>query len=333
MSETLAIETDLPVHTGESQIDSKEAKKLADKLRKRAKELVRDLEMGYLEMGKLLYRIWNDPKDGDPKLTAMFTDWGYTHFKDYVQEELGIQVRKAEHLRRIAKILEYDLSGLDPLVKERIVKLGWSKVRELVGVLTLTNAAKWADLAETQSYPTLLESVKAYKEDRENLKRISPAPKEFSSSSTPLDLPSADFAESPSSSSSSPSNNTPNYTSGTEAPSPAPAPPQEPAVPSATDKPQFKHFRLFDDQVKIVDAALNRAAQVAESDKTGHLLTLICTDFLATNDFLAGGTENFMKFMIKYEELLGLKLVAIDPKVNEVVFGLSALEALADKDD
>jgi hypothetical protein len=72
-----------------------------------------------------------------------------------------------------------------------------------------------------------------------------------------------------------------------------------------------------------------RSHQITGSEKKGHLLTCICTDFLASNDFTGDITHDRMKFWVKYENLFGKKFVVIDNATGEVEFGLSTLTKLA----
>jgi hypothetical protein len=97
------------------------------------------------------------------------------------------------------------------------------------------------------------------------------------------------------------------------------------------------HFQLADTQdddstqFKIVQAALERAKELSESVKPGHNLVLICTDFLATNDFKkAGDPESLARFLAKLDDLLPVRLIAVDPKKKNVVHGLENVPLLVD---
>lgn len=137
------------------------------KIRRQAKSLASNLETGYMELARILYTVYDTPQDGDVTKPPLFQAWGYNSFADYAEEELGLHRRKAERLRRIWYKLEVELEGLDSKIKERIVKLGWSKTRELVRVLTVRNAKDWVDKAEKLNYPELLEALSKYTTERE----------------------------------------------------------------------------------------------------------------------------------------------------------------------
>lgn len=87
-----------------------------------------------------------------------------------------------------------------------------------------------------------------------------------------------------------------------------------------------KSFSLADAQNENVDAALELAKGIADSSKPGHLLDLICTEFLSTHD-----AETFVsEQMARLEEQTGLQLVAIDPNKQEIVYGEQHLDSDAD---
>ncbi len=77
---------------------------------------------------------------------------------------------------------------------------------------------------------------------------------------------------------------------------------------------------LFPAQKEIVELATKKAMEVANSDKQGHALTMVCQEYLATNT-----TTTSINDMLKNtERFTGLKIVAIrvgDDGEDEVVYG------------
>lgn len=90
------------------------------------------------------------------------------------------------------------------------------------------------------------------------------------------------------------------------------------------EKPKKRSFSLFSAQDENVAAALEHAKKAAESDKDGHALDLICTDYLATNIPIASRED----YLAKVEKHIGLRLVAFDAEKNAVVYGLELLDEL-----
>ena len=93
---------------------------------------------------------------------------------------------------------------------------------------------------------------------------------------------------------------------------------------------RHRHFALPPDADELVDAALARARQLSGSVSPSHLLTVICQDFLATNQFGKPGPDLVVRFIAKYEQVLQVRLVVIDADDNPI-YGMDHLEALAAK--
>lgn len=81
-------------------------------------------------------------------------------------------------------------------------------------------------------------------------------------------------------------------------------------------------FSLFPSQDELVTNAIEKAKEIAQSDKEGHLLTLICTEYLASN------TATFSRddFLKSIEKNLGIKIIAMVPNENpeqqdDIVYG------------
>lgn len=284
----------------------------ANKIRKRAKELAGDLETGYMELAKILYQVYDVPVDGEASNGPIFKAWGYKSFAEYAEEELHLHRRKAERLRGIWYRLEVELAGMNPDLKERIVRIGWSKVRELVRVLTLKNAEEWVKRAEECSYTQLLVAVSKYREEVDKMQQLPKINPEGNEGDSGLG-----------------GGNNPVFSDGGGI---VGVSDQEPPIPPV-EKHVFEHFMLYEEQAEIVRSALQRASEISKSDKKSHNLHLICMDFLATNDFKNSPVEDRMAFLAKFESMLGLKLIAVDPESNDVVYGMSTLENASKEDD
>lgn len=131
--------------------------------RDKLKSLVLDVDSNYMTLAKLLYEVWVAPASGDSHREPIYITWGYNSYKDWVEAELGIDYKKAQRLKRIWYRLEIEMKELDPELKRRIIACGWTKVREVIKVLTLQNAQEWAEKAERLNYLELMKSVKEYK--------------------------------------------------------------------------------------------------------------------------------------------------------------------------
>lgn len=100
-----------------------------------------------------------------------------------------------------------------------------------------------------------------------------------------------------------------------------------PEVPVQEEKVKNRNFALFPEQEENVNRALSRAKEMSNSDKLGHNLDLICTDFLATNDFLKSDDRKMWKrFLSKYEEILKMDIVVLNPRTKKVWYGAEKLK-------
>ena len=280
--------------------------KWGNKLRSESKKLTKELDTGYMQLAERLWLLYDTPAWGDPDRGPVWqVFWGYSSWNDFVQEELGIHYKKAQRLLNIWKTLSVDLNLHDD-VKVRISALGFSKVRELIRVLTATNYEDWISTAEKLGYTALLKSIQEYLlevQTRQSASRTS--------------LPEG---------------------AGAEFEPSAPAY-EEPPVPNIeNDDLQSLHFRLYADQADTVKTALKRASELSNSQFQSHNLSLICLDFLASNDFRKATEEQRLRYLVRFEKLLGYRLIVIDPEAgpkgeDQVVYGLATLERLASSPD
>lgn len=70
---------------------------------------------------------------------AYYTGWSWPTWREYVEQEVDIHIRKAQMLCKLEKWL----NGLPKNVQTWIRALGWTKARMLVGRVTAENADEW----------------------------------------------------------------------------------------------------------------------------------------------------------------------------------------------
>lgn len=297
------------------------------KVRKRAKELTKTLDTGYMELAEILYRVYDTPIDGDPKNPPIFTAWGYPTFAEYAEGELGMHRRKAERLRAIWYVLEVKLDGLPADLKCRIIKLGHSKVREVIRVLSVKNAQEWVEVAEKSSYNEVMNAIQKYRQE------LAEAALAMQATGSEADAETDDEDPHEGSNAVVPADPPKNYNEAQRA-----AAEQNPfdVLPTKTGvavpEPEqlfYEHFAFYEDQAKNVRNALALAERMSKSSKKSHNLDLICTDFLANNNFPQSDREAVRAYIAKMERTIGCKLVAYDSDAGEVVYGVGTLEKMA----
>jgi hypothetical protein len=291
------------------------SKAWSKKVRARAKELVETIEKSFMELGEILFYVWDTPEDGDRANGPVWMKWGYKSFRDYAEQELGIHYKRAERLRYIFYRIDVELEGLDPKWKKRLIALGESKVRELCRptVLTLSNAKGWIEKAENMNYQTVDAAVKKYLEAKEKAEIHS----KIAAKGDPI----------------AKSNKLSDEKTETELAEEE----EEDAAPPAPKELDWDHpehfkskvFAFTADQLESVHNALDRAKELTNSKSNGHNLSLICLDYVATNDFTKASEEQRLRYVAKMEKLLGYKFIVVDPKTKEILFGIGTLEKVS----
>jgi len=267
----------------------------AEELRNRAVRLQEDLDAGYLELGRILYTFYDVPIDNDPTKPPVCTFWGYDNVEQFAYDVLGMRDRKVRFLRRIFYRLEVDdLSELDPDLKKRIIRLGYSKTRELVGVLTPTNVAAWVEKAENCRYEDLSDAIRAYRHALKEAQKEAEKAVETGKADTPEEA----------------------Y--------------EEPTVEEIPES-DWVRFRLYPDQKAIVNEALSCCEFIAKSAKRGHLLTLVCMDYLATNGSCPPGSDEFLAYLANLENLFGVRMIVMDTQGSgmDLLYGARTLQRMA----
>ena len=226
-------------------------------VRKRIIDLRRRVDDSYWELSQSLSEVYSG---------SYYIAWGFQSWKEYVESELEFAPRKAQYLVSIQ-----DWFGrMKPEVKAWVQGLGWTKAKELVGIVTEENAADWKARLDGLSYREILEQI-SQKDDSEP---------------TPI-------------------------TGDTEK--------------VQNEKPAKKAFALFPEQTSNVEAAIEKAKKLANTEKDGHVLDPICSDFLATN----AGTDDFEGVIRRLEKSSGLFLIAYDKGNDKIVYGGEILDEIA----
>jgi len=70
---------------------------------------------------------------------------------------------------------------------------------------------------------------------------------------------------------------------------------------------------LWEDQNETVRDAIDKAREIANTDKIGHALSLICLSYLSEVVDLKNWRDAIVRLFIKYEKILGIKILAVGP--------------------
>jgi len=119
-------------------------------VRSLAKTLIAVVDRSYTYIAQLLYRIREED---------MYKAYGYTNFGKYVEEELKFGVRKANYLIKIHEKLVKDMG----LSTQRLDKIGWSRAKEITGIIDEDNRDEILKDAETLTVEELKVKVRNLK--------------------------------------------------------------------------------------------------------------------------------------------------------------------------
>lgn len=104
------------------------------------------IEESYIDLAQLMSEAYHK---------EFYIEWGHSTFEDYCQNELDIKYRKARYFVDIwDKVKSLDLP------KDRVSKLGWTKMRDIASVIDEKNAKEWLDKAEKMTTREVEEAVK-----------------------------------------------------------------------------------------------------------------------------------------------------------------------------
>lgn len=284
-----------------SSVSPEELERAENELRQRAKQLFKNIEQNYWDLGQCLYDVYDGVPGGYRSLLsgdgsrsarkALFEKWGFKSFQEYAEKDVGILKRSAENMRYAYYWFEIRLN-IPKAVKEQVKALGRSKCYVLAGFVTEDNVETWIEKAKVMTHEDLKKAVKATKATQSDADACAEG------SEFPLSDDAGIGRDGDSEESSAP--------------------------PKPEEMHQF-HTSLYEGQWETVQAALDRAKGMSHSDKIGHNLEMICTDFLSNNEFGKDKDVDLKQYIRKMELLLGVKLIAVDLKAGKPLYGADFL--------
>ena len=276
-------------------------------IRGKAKSLVKMLDTGYMDLGQVLYQIFMTP---GPQGGKAYVSWGYSSFDDYVALDLDTHPKKAQRLMAIHRRVVIELGDtLSAVTRARLVALGFSKLKELIRVLTPSNVEEWLTFAENASWRAIDDRVKEavlnlYEESKARVderKRLIELAKEANDmyEVNRLEQEIEQEIESPES--------------------------FNIAMPEA-QKTRTIEYVFKDTEWDSVKGALQIAEKISGIRVAGANLSLICLEYQALNGGL-GSAKLQKSFFQRLETVLGIRLVALNPDKGEIAYGVDALKA------
>ncbi len=315
-----------------------------------ARTLIKGIDSQYIHLGKLLWDLYDIPVDNNPANKPAYSLFGYPKFEEFCDKELGLHYRKAYTFRSIYYRLHIELKDMDSQLRDRIIALGWTKVRGVSRVLTLANAMSWIEYAEKHTASAIEKKVSEHLEEARKKKAMeeglgfeaAAAGASFGEDAPPP--PTADTKKKPGKKTTA----TPDATAAmdpagadllptfdqehqTEIDTSADEPIFDPSIADLDPKTK-RVFWLEPGENELVQQALALSQKLSGKDTPGTNLSLICLEFTATNDSTARPNmkDEFKLVMLaQVEKLLGLELLAVDPKSGNAVYASASLKKKA----
>jgi len=144
-----------------------EKQKEYEEVRQRIQDCIQRIDAAYMELCQLLHKVYSE---------KLWQVWGYNSFDQYVEKELPYKMRKVYYLISIWDWFAVKVG--DPTVMEKVAGLGWSKVKELVGVVTAENVDEWVEIARRVDGRQLAELCKQALIEKERQAGAAPLPHE-----------------------------------------------------------------------------------------------------------------------------------------------------------
>lgn len=317
------------------------SQKWATELRAEARAVADSMGNGYLHLARLIYLAQTQPIDGDDGAPA-YKLWGFGGWEEWVEQELDIDRRKASALKRIWVRLAVELKDLDGDKRDAIVALGWTKVREVVRVLTVKNADHWIAQGKNLSYPDFRKAVATYADQVQAVQ----AKNELEADQKTAENAAQKLAEEGDEGLPAPMKHSPAADSiaskvaqvsgaGFDADDPdAAIEAAFDAVPLPTPEKTFPMtFAFYAGQLGVVKEALDKAAGLSPS-KTGstksHNLHLICLEFLSNLWGNDATDDQRLGYLAQLEERLGVRLVVVSKADKTIIGGHEIADMIRD---
>lgn len=244
-----------------SPVDDLSRGEVKPEVRGRVVELVSSITKNYFQLAALLH---------DVRQNSYYIAWGFRTWREYAETEVGIGARKADYLVQI-----YDWFGsMGADAQQWVEGLGWTKAKELVGVVDEQNIDEWRSRIDGLSFS----QMKSELEGHVDVGGLGEDGGDGGSSSGSGD----------------------------------------------GEKTSKLSFALYPAQKANVEQAIAAAKKAVKSDKDGHALDLICSDYLAST----AGIVNMNDYFRRIESITGLRLIAFDQVTNEFAFGEDVIEEI-----
>jgi hypothetical protein len=121
-----------------------------DGIRKLILEIKDSVEKTSWALGEYLTKVHDE---------SLYQGWGFQSWREYVDSELGMTIRKVQYLLSLDKWYR----EMTPAIQEWIRSIGWTKARVIMHGVTIENALEWKARIEGKSLSEIEDIVKGIK--------------------------------------------------------------------------------------------------------------------------------------------------------------------------
>jgi hypothetical protein len=296
----------------------------ANKVHLRLLDLKVRYEDTYFEIAHMLYRV------SEERLFTAKSLGAHESFRDYVEGELKMSIRKAQNLVGI-HWWYFVKQKSEPKLLQGAREIGWTKAHLLVKVVDSSNADKWFELAKSVPKEELRQHVRAAlkaagrKQDRrvkDTKPRMNPPPGMKPEDPEP-ETPTTEEAEA----NGQVVENDPAEAEGVSLPT-------EEQVEEVKAKDQ--EWTIFSMKVPvetkpIILEAVELAKKLAKTHQEGYALSLMAQHFLSFSHDKK--TVMIGEWLAAFERNTGLHVIAVDPEDEKVIYGHDYLKAISDEEE
>lgn len=300
----------------------------ANKVHLRIVQLKQRYQETQFELARLLWRV------NEERLFTAKSLGAYDSFREYVESELGFSARKGQMLVTLHWWYGVQQKG-EPALLEGAREIGWTKAHHLVNVVDAENAEKWFSLAKTTNEKELIQHVRAAlaaagKKKERRVKATKPTMNPLPGMN-PIDpepeTPTTQEAEDRDLEVME--EDEPPTKPGTMMGVPPPSEEQVLEVKAKDDEWTGWAVRIPKELKAVVEEAIELAKKLGKTDHSGIALSLISQHFLSfSHDKM---TVMIGEWLAAFERNTGLKVIAVDPKDEQVVYGQELLQSVGEE--
>ncbi len=132
------------------KLSTKKTKQVKKTIREEIKELLREIDEKKYDLYLKIYQVRKE---------ELFVNWGYSKFKEWVEEDLGIPYRVGLWYAQIGEFIErFDLP------RQVVLQISWTKLKEIAKLESIEDIKELLKKAPSMSFRELEAEIKQRKE-------------------------------------------------------------------------------------------------------------------------------------------------------------------------